>query len=87
MHVEIDSAGGGGWGDPFERDPEAVRQDVLDELVSLEAAHDVYGVVLFADFTGVDVEATSAARRRGANGSAERAAGAASIYSDQGRHI
>jgi N-methylhydantoinase B len=88
VDVEIESAGGGGWGDPFERDPEAVRQDVLDELVSLEAARDVYGVVLFADFTGVDVEATSAARRRGANGSTERtAAAASSIYSDQGRHI
>jgi N-methylhydantoinase B len=88
MHVEIESSGGGGWGDPFERDPEAVRQDVLDELVSLEAAHDVYGVVLLADFTGVDVEATSTARHRGANGSIKRTAGAtSSIYADQGRHI
>jgi N-methylhydantoinase B len=88
MDVEIESAGGGGWGDPFERDPEAVRQDVLYELVSVEAAHDVYGVVLFADFTGVDVEATSATRRRGSDGSIERTAAATrSIYSDQGRHI
>jgi N-methylhydantoinase B len=77
MHVEIESAGGGGWGDPFARDPEAVRQDVLDELVSPEAAHDVYGVVLFAEFTGVDIEATTAARRRRrVNGNTERAAGA-----------
>jgi N-methylhydantoinase B len=38
--------GGGGWGDPLERDPAAVRDDVLDELVSVEAARHAYGVVL-----------------------------------------
>lgn len=41
--------GGGGWGDPLERDPEAVRQDVLDDLVSVEAARRDYGVVLAGD--------------------------------------
>jgi N-methylhydantoinase B len=38
--------GGGGWGDPLERDPDRVLEDVLDELVSLEAAERDYGVVL-----------------------------------------
>jgi N-methylhydantoinase B len=38
--------GGGGWGDPFERDPEAVKEDVLDEYVSLRGARYDYGVVL-----------------------------------------
>jgi N-methylhydantoinase B len=38
--------GGGGWGDPLDRDPEAVLDDVLDEFVSLEAARRDYGVVL-----------------------------------------
>jgi N-methylhydantoinase B len=38
--------GGGGLGPPHERDPEAVRQDVLDELVSREQARKVYGVAL-----------------------------------------
>jgi N-methylhydantoinase B len=41
--------GGGGMGDPHERDPELVRQDVLDGLVSLEQARDAYGVALTAD--------------------------------------
>lgn len=42
-------AGGGGWGDPFERDAELVRQDVIDEKVSaLSAARD-YGVAIGAD--------------------------------------
>lgn len=37
---------GGGWGDPFERDPQKVRADVLDDLVSIKRAREVYGVVL-----------------------------------------
>ncbi len=40
------SSGGGGVGPPEERDPELVRQDVVNELVSLEAARTVYKVVL-----------------------------------------
>ena len=40
------SSGGGGVGDPAERDPEAVREDVENGLVSLEAASEVYKVVI-----------------------------------------
>jgi N-methylhydantoinase B len=40
------SAGGGGFGDPFERDPAAVLEDVLDGKVTLVAARERYGVVL-----------------------------------------
>jgi N-methylhydantoinase B len=36
-------AGGGGWGDPRDRDPDAVRDDVLDGKVTLEAAKELYG--------------------------------------------
>ena len=39
-------AGGGGWGDALERDPAHVLRDVRNELVSIEAAHDIYGVVI-----------------------------------------
>jgi N-methylhydantoinase B len=38
------TAGGGGHGDPRDRDPEAVREDVLDGFVSPNAARDLYGV-------------------------------------------
>ena len=41
-----DYGGGGGWGDPLDRDPAAVLDDVLDEYVSPEAAEREYGVVL-----------------------------------------
>jgi len=39
-----DMAGGGGFGDPLERDPARVREDVLDGKVSVEAARRDYGV-------------------------------------------
>jgi N-methylhydantoinase B len=39
-------AGGGGYGDPLEREPEAVLGDVLEGWVTPAAAHKVYGVVL-----------------------------------------
>jgi len=41
--------GGGGYGDPLERDPEAVLLDVQDEKVSLAAARDIYGVAVSDD--------------------------------------
>jgi N-methylhydantoinase B len=40
------SAGGGGFGDPLERDPERVKEDVVDGYVSLGRARLDYGVVL-----------------------------------------
>jgi len=35
---------GGGYGDPADRDPDAVRSDVIDEYVSRESARTSYGV-------------------------------------------
>jgi N-methylhydantoinase B/oxoprolinase/acetone carboxylase alpha subunit len=40
----VETPGGGGWGDPRERDPEQVRSDLRDELISREAAVEVYGL-------------------------------------------
>jgi N-methylhydantoinase B len=58
----IRTSGGGGWGEPFERDPEAVLHDVLEGLVSLEAAERDYGVAV-ADGR-VDREVTARLRAR-----------------------
>ncbi|AFM42297.1 N-methylhydantoinase B/acetone carboxylase, alpha subunit [Desulfosporosinus acidiphilus SJ4] len=44
--LTIISSGGGGWGDPYQRDPELVRQDVRDGIISLLKARQDYGVVL-----------------------------------------
>lgn len=56
------SSGGGGVGSPFERDPEAVLEDVLNELVGVEAARHEYGVVIDATTLELDIAATEAAR-------------------------
>jgi N-methylhydantoinase B len=56
--------GGGGFGNPLLRDPEAVREDVLDEYVSIEAARDRYGVVLTGSAAACDVEVDIEATRR-----------------------
>jgi N-methylhydantoinase B len=53
--------GGGGWGDPLNRDPDAVRRDVVIGAVSQTVAREIYGVVL-ADGT-VDATATEHHRR------------------------
>lgn len=58
------SAGGGGYGDPLERDPQAVLFDVVEEKVSARAAKQDYGVVLNGDGVGVDRAATEALRRQ-----------------------
>jgi N-methylhydantoinase B len=55
-------AGGGGYGDPLERDPEALRQDVLDGKVTPDHARAAYGVVMEGADAGVDLAATQALR-------------------------
>ncbi len=56
------TAGGGGWGDPLERDPARVRADVARRLVSADAAREDYGVVLSGAGRIVDTQATLATR-------------------------
>lgn len=54
--------GGGGWGNPLERDPGRVLEDVRNEFVSVEEAASEYGVVVSTETWTVDGEATSAQR-------------------------
>ena len=44
--ASVQTPGGGGYGDPTERDPERVLADVVNEKVSIEAAREEYGVVV-----------------------------------------
>ncbi|MEQ9061026.1 MAG: hydantoinase B/oxoprolinase family protein [Gammaproteobacteria bacterium] len=55
--------GGGGFGDPFDRDPADIAQDLEDYAVTPAAARAIYGAVINADGT-VDVEATLAEREQ-----------------------
>jgi len=56
------TSGGGGWGDPLERDPAKVRWDVVEELITAENARKDYGVVLAGPDHEVDEGATRALR-------------------------
>ena len=56
-------AGGGGWGNPLERDPEKVAWDVVEGMVSPEAAKEHYGVVIAANGK-LDAAATTALRQQ-----------------------
>lgn len=60
--VTMDAAGGGGYGDPMEREVELVESDVLDGYVSLESAKEDYGVVIDPETMKLDREATKAFR-------------------------
>ncbi|MCY4527082.1 MAG: hydantoinase B/oxoprolinase family protein, partial [Anaerolineaceae bacterium] len=60
--LQNNSGGGGGWGNPFERDPQRVLEDVINDFVSLEAARRDYGVVIDADSRSVDEQATAVLR-------------------------
>lgn len=62
QYVRLETPGGGGYGDALQRDPEAVRADVIGGYVSAEAASEAYGVVISTDGS-VDQLATSALRQ------------------------
>ena len=54
---------GGGYGSPLDRDPDSVRRDVENELVSPLAAFEVYGVVIDSETLALDLAATVETRR------------------------
>jgi N-methylhydantoinase B/oxoprolinase/acetone carboxylase alpha subunit len=60
--LEIKMPSGGGFGNPFERDPFAVLSDVWDEYLTAEDAQRDYGVVVDTDAWQVDEHATSRLR-------------------------
>jgi N-methylhydantoinase B len=55
--------GGGGFGDPLERDPEAVLADYLDKTISLKSARRLYGVVFDDGITAIDKKKTAGLRK------------------------
>jgi N-methylhydantoinase B len=54
--ISFQQSGAGGYGNPFERDPALVLDDVLDDYVSVDAARTLYGVVIIGG--AVDQDAT-----------------------------
>ena len=57
-------ASGGGWGDPLERDPEAVEADIRDEKVTIDHALTQYGVIIDPATLRADLVATATERQK-----------------------
>jgi N-methylhydantoinase B len=57
--VTMDAAGGGGYGNPLERDLQSIREDVLDGYISIESAGKDYGVVINPDTLEINPEETA----------------------------
>ncbi|MFZ0382042.1 MAG: hypothetical protein WAL38_29720, partial [Solirubrobacteraceae bacterium] len=62
--MRIQTACAAGYGDPLERDPAAVLDDVANELVSLHAAAELYGVKIDAERLELDADGTAALREQ-----------------------
>ena len=62
--VSSRTSGGAGWGDPLQRDPERVRLEVLNEILSSEGAEASYGVVIEGDRGEPTVNQTATQRIR-----------------------
>jgi N-methylhydantoinase B len=61
--LRLETCGGGGWGDPYSRDPVLVQQDVARGFVSLQGALEDYGVVLEPLPLEIDKAATEERRK------------------------
>jgi N-methylhydantoinase B len=59
--LEIKTPSAGGYGNPLNRKPKEVLEDVLDEYISIQTARDIYGVIINKDGS-IDVKATEALR-------------------------
>lgn len=61
--VSVIAGGGGGYGDPLERDPGAVQRDVVEGYVTIERARSDYGVVISPGTLEIDTRATAELRK------------------------
>ena len=66
--MALRSAGGGGWGNPLDRDATRVLTDVIRGYVSLEKAASDYGVVIDLAKKQIDEAATRASEGKNAQG-------------------
>lgn len=62
--IVLQTAGAGGYGDSFTRDPELVARDVTEGFISANRAHEAYGVVVNEKTGAVDEAATSTLRNK-----------------------
>jgi hypothetical protein len=62
-YIELREPNAGGYGDPLDREPELVREDVLDDFTTVQLARDAYGVI-FRDERSLEIDTEATERRR-----------------------
>jgi N-methylhydantoinase B len=62
--ISIRTSGGGGWGDPLERDPKLVLEDYKNDLITLDIAAQIYGVIIDPVNNEIDWEKTKEQREK-----------------------
>jgi N-methylhydantoinase B/oxoprolinase/acetone carboxylase alpha subunit len=80
--IELVEPNAAGYGDPLEREPELVREDVLDDFTTLELAREAYGVV-FRDETALEIDAEGTGRLRQELRSSRDGAGSLTRYFEE----
>jgi N-methylhydantoinase B len=58
------TAAGGGWGNPLERDPERMLEDVINEKFTIDYVRKEYGVVIDKETMTLDIDATRKLRQQ-----------------------
>jgi N-methylhydantoinase B len=58
------AGGGGGYGDPFDRNPDQVAREVKNGIISIDKAKELYGVVLHPETLELDKEGTETLRKK-----------------------
>jgi N-methylhydantoinase B/oxoprolinase/acetone carboxylase alpha subunit len=62
--IQLIEPNGGGYGNPLDRVPEMVREDVLDDFTTISLAREAYGVVIDEQTLAIDEAATASLRER-----------------------
>ena len=62
--ISFRSSGGGGWGNPLERDPSLVLEDFRNDLITLEIAEKIYGVKIDPENMEIDWKSTAELRNK-----------------------
>jgi N-methylhydantoinase B len=82
-YIELREPNAGGYGDPLEREPELVREDVLDDFTTVELARDAYGVI-FSDERSLEIDTEATERRRAELRASRDGAGSLNALFDRG---
>jgi N-methylhydantoinase B/oxoprolinase/acetone carboxylase alpha subunit len=82
-YIEFREPNAAGYGDPLDRDPAAVREDILDDFTTLELARDAYGVV-FSDESSLTIDEAATAELRAELQASPRFTSLTAYYAEKG---